>query len=166
MGAVIATDRVAEPFMTDTKMFTHGITFGGHPVAAAVALANLDIFEREDLCGHVRAKEGEFRQMLDKLHEDLPIVGDVRGAGFFHALELVKDKETKETFDDAESEELLRGFMSGELYRRGLICRADDRGDPVIQLSPPLIADTEQFEEIDTVLRAVLTEAWERIVRR
>ncbi len=166
MGAVIATDRVAEPFMTDTKMFTHGITFGGHPVSAAVALANLDIFEREDLCGHVRAKEGEFRQMLDKLHEDLPIVGDVRGAGFFHALELVKDKETKETFDDAESEELLRGFMSGELYKRGLICRADDRGDPVIQLSPPLIADTEQFEEIDTVLRAVLTEAWERIVRR
>jgi adenosylmethionine-8-amino-7-oxononanoate aminotransferase len=166
MGAVIATDRVAEPFMHDTKMFTHGITFGGHPVSAAVALANLDIFEREDLCGHVRAKEGEFRQMLDKLHEDLPIVGDVRGAGYFHALELVKDKETKETFDGAESEELLRGFMSGELYRRGLICRADDRGDPVIQLSPPLIADTEQFEEIDTVLRAVLTEAWERIVRR
>ena len=166
MGAVIATDRVAEPFMQDTKMFTHGITFGGHPVSAAVALANLDIFEREDLCGHVLNKEGEFRQMLDKLHEDLPIVGDVRGAGFFHALELVKDKETKETFDDAESEELLRGFMSGELYRRGLICRADDRGDPVIQLSPPLIADTEQFEEIDGVLRSVLTEAWERIVRR
>ena len=166
MGAVIATDRVAEPFMQDTKMFTHGITFGGHPVSAAVALANLDIFEREDLCGHVLKKEGEFRQMLDKLHEDLPIVGDVRGAGFFHALELVKDKETKETFDDAESEELLRGFMSGELYRRGLICRADDRGDPVIQLSPPLIADTEQFEEIDGVLRSVLTEAWERIVRR
>jgi adenosylmethionine-8-amino-7-oxononanoate aminotransferase len=166
MGAVIATDRVAEPFMSDTKMFTHGITFGGHPVSAAVALANLDIFEREDLCGHVLAKEGEFRQMLDKLHEDLPIVGHVRGAGFFHGLELVKDKDTKESFDGAESEELLRGFMSGELYRRGLICRADDRGDPVIQLSPPLIADTEQFEEIDTVLRAVLTEAWERIVRR
>ncbi|HEU0023016.1 MAG TPA: aspartate aminotransferase family protein [Thermoleophilaceae bacterium] len=165
MGAVIATDRVAEPFMQDTKMFTHGITFGGHPVSAAVALANLDIFEREDLCGHVREKEGEFRQMLDKLHDDLPIVGHVRGAGYFHALELVKDKETKESFNDEESEELLRGFMSGELYRRGLICRADDRGDPVIQLSPPLIADTAEFEEIDSVLRAVLTEAWERIVR-
>ena len=114
-------------------------------------------------CSRRRASSA---QMLDKLHEDLPIVGDVRGAGFFHALELVKDKETKESFDDAESEELLRGFMSGELYRRGLICRADDRGDPVIQLSPPLIADTEQFEEIDSVLRSVLTEAWERIVRR
>jgi adenosylmethionine-8-amino-7-oxononanoate aminotransferase len=166
MGAAIVSDRIAEPFLHDTTMFTHGITFGGHPVSAAVAMANLDIFEREDLCGHVRAKEGEFRQMLDAIHDDLPIVGDVRGAGYFHALELVKDKETKESFTDEESEELLRGFMSGELWKRGLICRADDRGDPVIQLSPPLIADTEQFEEIDSVLRSVLTDAWDRIVRR
>jgi adenosylmethionine-8-amino-7-oxononanoate aminotransferase len=165
MGAVIVSDRIAEPFMHDKQMFTHGITFGGHPVSAAVAMANLDIFEREDLCGHVREKEGEFRDMLEGLHEDLPMVGDVRGAGYFQALELVKDKETKETFNDEESEELLRGFLSGELYRRGLICRADDRGDPVIQLSPPLIADTEQFQEIDSVLRSVLNEAWERIVR-
>jgi adenosylmethionine-8-amino-7-oxononanoate aminotransferase len=151
--------------MEGKNMFTHGITFGGHPVSAAIALANLDIFEREDLCGHVREKEGEFKQMLDSLAEDLPIIGDVRGVGYFHALELVKDKDTKETFNDQESEELLRGFMSGELYKRGLICRADDRGDPVIQLSPPLIADTAEFEEIDSVLRAVLTEAWDRIVR-
>jgi adenosylmethionine-8-amino-7-oxononanoate aminotransferase len=165
MGAVIASDRLAEPFIEGKNMFTHGITFGGHPVAAAIAMANLDVFEREDLCGHVRAKEGEFRDMLDALHRDLPIVGDVRGAGFFHALELVKDKDTKESFTDEESEELLRGFMSGELFKRGLICRADDRGDPVIQLSPPLIADTAEFEQIDAVLRAVLTEAWERIVR-
>jgi adenosylmethionine-8-amino-7-oxononanoate aminotransferase len=165
MGGVIVSDRVAEPFMSDKKNFTHGITFGGHPVSAAMALANLDIFEREDLCGHVREKEPEFRGMLDKLKEDLPIVGDVRGAGYFHALELVKDKETKESFSDAEGEELLRGFMSGELYQHGLICRADDRGDPVIQLSPPLIADSEEFELIDRVLREVLTEAWERIVR-
>ncbi|MEA2378518.1 MAG: hypothetical protein QOK00_1316 [Thermoleophilaceae bacterium] len=165
MGAVIVSDRVADPFMEDSHTFTHGITFGGHPVSAAVAMANIDIFEREDLCGHVREKEPEFRGMLDKLKEDLPIVGDVRGAGYFHALELVKDKETKESFSDEEGEQLLRGFMSGELYKRGLICRADDRGDPVIQLSPPLIADTEEFELIDRVLRSVLTEAWERIVR-
>jgi adenosylmethionine-8-amino-7-oxononanoate aminotransferase len=165
MGGVIVSDRIAEPFLQDTTMFAHGITFGGHPVCAAVAMANLDIFEREDLCGHVRAKEGEFRRMLEGIQDDLPIVGDVRGAGYFHALELVKDKDTKESFTDEESEELLRGFMSGELYKRGLICRADDRGDPVVQLSPPLIADTEQFEEIDSVLRSVLTEAWDRIVR-
>ncbi len=164
MGALIASDRVAEPFMEGKESFTHGFTFAGHPIAAAIAMANLDIFEREDLCGQVLAKEGEFRQMLESLY-DLPIVGEVRGAGFFQAIELVKDKETKESFDDDEAEDLLRGFLSGELYRRGLICRADDRGDPVIQLAPPLIADSVQFEEIHDVLRGVLTEAWDRVQR-
>ncbi len=162
MGAMIASDRIAEPFLHGTRSFSHGFTFGGHPVAAAVAMANLDIFEREDLCGHVREKEGEFRAMLEDLR-DIPIVGDVRGAGYFQAVELVKDQTTRETFNDEESEDLLRGFLSGELYRHGLICRADDRGDPVIQLAPPLIADTEQFEEIAHVLRTVLTAASERI---
>ncbi len=165
MGGVIVSDQVAEAFMHDTASFAHGFTFAGHPVAAAVAMANLDVFEREELCAHVLAKEGEFRQMLETLH-DLPIVGDVRGAGFFQAIELVKDKETKESFDDEEAEDLLRGYLSGELYKRGLICRADDRGDPVIQLAPPLIADTEQFEEIHDVLRGVLTDAWERVQSR
>jgi adenosylmethionine-8-amino-7-oxononanoate aminotransferase len=164
MGALIVSDKVAEPFMEGTAMFAHGFTFAGHPMAAAVALANLDIFEREDLCGQVLAKEGEFRGMLENLRE-LPIVGDVRGAGFFQAIELVKDQDTKESFNAEESETLLRGFLSGALYEHGLICRADDRGDPVIQLSPPLIAGTEHFEEIDSILRNVLTEAWERIVR-
>ena len=162
MGAVIVSDAIAEPFMHDTTMFAHGFTFGGHPVAAAAAHANLDIFEREDINGHVLAKEPEFRSMLEGLR-DLPIVGDVRGAGFFQAIELVKDKETRESFDDDESERLLRGFLSGALYKEGLICRADDRGDPVIQLSPPLISDTEQFEEIEAILRKVLAEAWEKI---
>jgi adenosylmethionine-8-amino-7-oxononanoate aminotransferase len=162
MGAVIASDRVAEPFMTGHNSFTHGFTFAGHPICAAVALANLDAFEREGVLENVRANEPRFRAMLEGLRE-LPIVGDVRGAGFFQAIELVKDKETKESFDDDEAETLLRGFLSGELYRRGLICRADDRGDPVIQLSPPLIAGPEQFEEIEEILRAVLTEAGERM---
>jgi adenosylmethionine-8-amino-7-oxononanoate aminotransferase len=162
MGAVVASDRVAEPFMEGDASFAHGFTFAGHPVAAAIAMANLDIYEREDLCGHVLAKEGEFRGMLESLR-DLPIVGDVRGAGYFQAIELVKDRDTKEGFDDDESEELLRGFLSGALYEHGLICRADDRGDPVIQLAPPLIADSEQFEEIHDVLREVLGEAGRRI---
>jgi adenosylmethionine-8-amino-7-oxononanoate aminotransferase len=165
MGAVIVTDRIAEPFLHGTATFTHGFTFGGHPVASAIALANIEIMERERLNEHVRSREAAFREMLDSLR-DLPIVGDVRGVGYFCAIELVKDKGTKETFDDRESEELLRGFLSGELYRRGLICRADDRGDPIVQLSPPLIADTEQFEEIEAVLRPVLAEAFERIVKR
>jgi adenosylmethionine-8-amino-7-oxononanoate aminotransferase len=162
MGAVLVSDRIAEPFMNGTHSFTHGFTFGGHPVSAAIAMANIDAFEREGILEHVRAHQGEFRAMLDGLR-DLPIVGDVRGAGYFHALELVKDQETKESFNDEESETLLRGFLSGELYRRGLICRADDRGDPVIQLSPPLIAGPEQFAEIEEILRGVLTEAGDRM---
>src|SRR5579884_4101901 len=162
MGAMIASDRVAEPFMDGLNSFTHGFTFAGHPICAAVAMANLDAFEREGVLEHVRANEGPFRAMLESLR-DLPIVGDVRGAGYFQAIELVKDKDTKESFDDEESETLLRGFLSGELYRRGLICRADDRGDPVIQLSPPLIAGPEQFREIEGILRPILEEAGQRM---
>ncbi|HEY2436011.1 MAG TPA: aspartate aminotransferase family protein [Solirubrobacteraceae bacterium] len=162
MGCVIASDRIAEPFLHGQNSFLHGFTFAGHPICAAVAMANLDVFEREGILEHVRTLEPEFRAMLESLR-DMPIVGDVRGAGFFHAIELVKDQKTKESFDDEESETLLRGFLSGELFRRGLICRADDRGDPVIQLSPPLIAGPEQFSEIEEILRTVLTEAGDRM---
>jgi adenosylmethionine-8-amino-7-oxononanoate aminotransferase len=162
MGAVIASDRVAEPFMEGTNTFLHGATWGGHPVVAAIALANLDAFENEDVIGHVRDNEGNFRAMLESLR-DLPIVGDVRGMGYFYAIELVKDKETKESFSDEESETLLRGYLSGEMYERGLICRSDDRGDPVVQLSPPLIAGQQQFDEIEAVLRPVLEEAGRRM---
>jgi adenosylmethionine-8-amino-7-oxononanoate aminotransferase len=164
LGAVIAGDHIAEPFLHGNEAFSHGFTFGGHPVACAVGLANIEIIEREQLGAHVREHEGGLREMLDSLR-DLPIVGDVRGAGYFHAIELVKDKDTKETFDHEESEELLRGFLSGELYSRGLICRTDDRGDPIVQLSPPLIAGPEQFEEIEAILRPVLTEASSRMER-
>ena len=137
----------------------HGFTFGGHPVSTAVALANLDIFEKEDLVAGVAAKSGAFRAVLEGLR-DLPIVGDVRGDGFFFGIELVKDRETRETFDDEESERLLRGFLSGALFEAGLVCRADDRGDPVIQLAPPLICEQEHFDLIGEILRGVLTEAW------
>jgi len=162
MGAVIASDAIAEPFLHGKAIFNHGFTFGGHPIACATALANIDVIEREDLCAHVLENEGELRATLESLR-DLPIVGDVRGAGYFQAIELVKDQETKETFNPEEAEMLLRGFLSGELYRRGLICRTDDRGDPIVQLSPPLIAGKEQFEEIEAILRPVLSEASERV---
>jgi adenosylmethionine-8-amino-7-oxononanoate aminotransferase len=138
------------------------VTFAGHPVSAAVALANLDVIEKEGLLEHVQTNEPIFRDALETL-SDLPIVGDVRGAGYFYGIELVKDKETRETFDDDESERLLRGFLSGALYDAGLICRADDRGDPVVQLAPPLICGESEFEEITSILRAVLTEAWTKI---
>jgi adenosylmethionine-8-amino-7-oxononanoate aminotransferase len=162
LGAVIAGDHIAEPFLHGKVTFTHGFTFGGHPVSCAVALANIELLEREGLIEHVRANEGALRAMLESL-ADLPIVGEVRGAGYFQAIELVKDKDTKETFNDEESEQLLRGFLSGELYKRGLICRTDDRGDPILQFSPPLIAGPEQFAEIEAVVRPVLSEASELV---
>jgi adenosylmethionine-8-amino-7-oxononanoate aminotransferase len=162
MGAMITSDRLAEPFLHGAESFTHGFTFAGHPICAAVALANLDAIEHEGIIENVRTNEGAFREMLESLF-DIPIVGDVRGAGYFNAIELVKDQDTDEQWSDDESETLLRGFLSGELYRRGLICRADDRGDPVIQLSPPLIAGPKQFEEIEAILRPVLIEAGERM---
>jgi adenosylmethionine-8-amino-7-oxononanoate aminotransferase len=162
IGAAIVSDRIAEPFYQGTNYFPHGYTFGGHPVSAAVAMANLDIFEREGLNERVLKNEQSFRATLEKLH-DLPIVGDVRGDGYFYGIELVKDKATKTTFDDDESERLLRGFLSKALFDAGLYCRADDRGDPVVQLAPPLIAGQEQFDEIEQILRSVLTEAWTRL---
>jgi adenosylmethionine-8-amino-7-oxononanoate aminotransferase len=162
IGAMIASDRIMEPFLQGSNTFAHGYTFGGHPVSAAVALANLDIFEREKLNEHVQETGGDFRRTLEKLC-DLPIVGDVRGDGFFYGIEMVKDKSTRETFDDDESERLLRGFLSKALFDAGLYCRADDRGDPVIQLSPPLICDQSHFDEMEQILRSVLTEAWSRL---
>jgi adenosylmethionine-8-amino-7-oxononanoate aminotransferase len=162
IGATLVSDRLVEPFLKGTTSFLHGITFAGHPVSCAVAMANLDIIESEDLLGHVRANEGALRATLEKLC-DLPIVGEVRGDGYFYGIELVKDKDTRETFDDDESERLLRGFLSGALYDAGLICRCDDRGDPVIQLAPPLICGPEHFEEMEQILRSVLTEAWKRL---
>ncbi|MGH3348466.1 MAG: aspartate aminotransferase family protein [Nocardioides sp.] len=159
LGAMIAQDKLMEPFLKGHESFLHGYTFGGHPVSTAVALANLDIFESERLNEHVRDNEGAFRATLEKLN-DLPIVGDVRGDGYFYGIELVKDKDTKETFDDAESEKLLRGFLSKALYDEGIYCRADDRGDPVVQLAPPLICDQEHFDEIEHALRVVLDKAY------
>ncbi|HEX6664681.1 MAG TPA: aminotransferase class III-fold pyridoxal phosphate-dependent enzyme, partial [Gaiellaceae bacterium] len=162
IGAVVATDRVVEPFMQDTNMYSHGITFGGHPVQAAVALKNIEIMKRDHIVEHVHETQDTFRATLEQLL-DLPIVGDVRGTGFFYAVELVKDKETRASFDDEECETLLRGFLSPELYERGLICRADDRGDPVVQISPPLVAGQEEFDRIVSILGDALAGAWSRI---
>jgi adenosylmethionine-8-amino-7-oxononanoate aminotransferase len=175
LGAMIATDRLMEPFLAPKTsspasarstatlpsagaMFAHGYTFGGHPVSTAVALANLDIFENEKVFENVRDNEAAFRATLERLL-DLPIVGDVRGDGYFYGIELVKDKDSKTTFTDEECERLLYGFVSKQLYAEGLYCRADDRGDPVVQLAPPLICTQEHFDEIEHILRVVLDKA-------
>ncbi|WP_449408769.1 aspartate aminotransferase family protein [Microbacterium maritypicum] len=158
IGATVVSDSIYEPFSHGDLSFPHGYTFGGHPVSAAVALENLAIFDEEGLNAHVRENSPLFRAELETLL-DLPLVGDVRGDGYFFGIELVKDKATKETFDDDESERLLRGFLSSALFDAGLYCRADDRGDPVIQLAPPLTIGPAEFREIGQILRGVLTEA-------
>ena len=163
LGGVMISDRLAEPFLNDTTTslpatFLQGQTFGAHPVSCAVANANLDLFERDDLCGHVLANEGRFKQLIEGLL-DIPLVGDVRGDGYFLAIELVPDKATRGVFTAEQAEWLLRGCLSPRLYAAGLICRADDRGEPVITLSPPLIAGEEEFVFIEQVLRRTLTDA-------
>ena len=161
LGACIASERVYEPFRTRAT-FPHGYTFGGHPVSTAVAMANLDIFEREHLTEHVRENAPIFRRTLEKLL-DLPIVGDVRGEGYFYGIELVKDKATRQTFTGDEADHLLRDFLSPALWEAGLYCRADDRGDPVVQLAPPLTVGPAEFDEIESILRGVLSAVWAKL---
>ncbi|HUC14840.1 MAG TPA: aspartate aminotransferase family protein [Acidimicrobiales bacterium] len=162
MGALLASERLIEPFLHGTASFAHGITFAGHPVSSAVALANLALFDDEGLLKHVRDNEEAFRSSLESL-EDLPIVGNIRGAGYFFGIELVKDKTTRETFNAEESERLLRGFLSPALFEAGLVCRTDDRGDPVVQLAPPLICEQEHFDIMVEILRDVLGQATARM---
>lgn len=164
LGAMLVSDRIAEPFVDTDEQFLHGYTFAGHPVCCAVALANLDVFETDAILCNVTSNEHAFRSALDDLR-DLPIVGDVRGMGYFYGIELVKDQATKATFSDDEAHHLLRGFLSHRMAELGLICRADSRGDPVVQLAPPLIAGPAEFDFINRVLRQALTEAMAELER-
>src|SRR3954462_12255522 len=161
MGAVVATDRVVAPMLESGRMLLHGITFGGHPVAAAIALRNIEIFEREGVLENVRTHEGYLRDRLGELRDRLPIVGDVRGAGFFWALELVRDDQAGR-FSPEERERLLRGFLPGRLLEEGLIARPDDRGDAVLHLAPPLVSGRAELQEMADKTEAVLRDASKR----
>jgi len=158
LGAMIVSDRIAEPFQHGDASFSHGFTWSGHPVSCAVALASIKIIEDEKVLENVLSNEGYFRQELEGLKE-LPIVGDIRGTGYFYGIELVKDQGTKETWTGDDAEKLLRGFVSPEMFRRGLYCRSDDRGDPVVQLAPPLISTREDIDLMVGIMREVLTGA-------
>jgi adenosylmethionine-8-amino-7-oxononanoate aminotransferase len=162
IGGVIASDRVASVFANAEDPFMHGITYGGHPVNAAIALKNLEIMKRERILEHVNEMAPIFRSKLETLL-DLPLVGDVRGEGFFYAIELVSDPETCGSFSEEESATVIKGFISQQLYERGLICRTDDRADPVLMISPPLVAGLDEFDEIVRVIGGVLEDAWPRL---
>jgi len=161
MGAVLVSDRIAEPLYEEGRMLLHGITFAGHPVSAAIALRNVEIFEREGVLENVREHEGYLRERLNEVMERVPIVGDVRGDGFFWALELVRDAGLTR-FSAEERERLLRGFLTGRLVDEGLIARPDDRGDAVLHLAPPLICGRRELDELVEKTEAVLADASER----
>ncbi|MDQ3668691.1 MAG: aspartate aminotransferase family protein [Actinomycetota bacterium] len=164
LGALVASEKVAEPFFREaSSSFLHGITFGGHPLSCAIALANIDVFEREDLLGHVRSHTDEFRAAFDRLGDEHPLVGDVRGDGFFYSLELVKDKETKATFTPAERDDV-KSFITLGARERGVYLRVDDRAETAVQFSPPLVAGRAQLDEYLGVLRPVLDETYDRYV--
>jgi len=158
LGAMIVSDRIADVFMQEDRAFLHGFTWAGHPTSCAVALKVLDVLETEGVITNVATNQDYFRTRLESLYE-LPIVGNVRGTGYFYGVELVKDQATKESFNSDEAEVLLRGYLSPKLYERGLICRSDDRGDPVVQLAPPLIIGRDEIDEIVDILHVVLSGA-------
>jgi adenosylmethionine-8-amino-7-oxononanoate aminotransferase len=158
IGALLVSDKVHAAFRSDEAIYRHGATFGGHPVGCAIALKNLEIIQRDGIVERVVTYQDEFRARLATLL-DRPFAGDLRGTGYFWALELVKNKETREGFDAEEQEHLLRGFLSPTFFENGLICRSDDRGDPVVQISPPLVAGPEEFEIIVDVLGNALEAA-------
>jgi adenosylmethionine-8-amino-7-oxononanoate aminotransferase len=161
MGAVLVSDRVAAPLYDAGTTLLHGITFGGHPVACAIALKSLELFEREDVLDNVRAREGQIRDGLRAVQDAVPLVGDVRGAGFFWALELVRD-DPDGRFDADEREALVRGFLPRRLYEAGLVARPDDRGEPVLHLAPPLVSGDAELAEMFEKTHAVLADASER----
>jgi adenosylmethionine-8-amino-7-oxononanoate aminotransferase len=165
LGGMMISDALAEPFLGEDDMFLHGITFGGHPVSSAVALANIELMKRENLLQNVLDNEAGLTAHLRRL-EDLPIVGDVRGEGYLQVVELVRDPVTLETFSPEECKWLLKGLISQRLFEEGLMCRTDDRAEPLIVLSPPLIAGEREFALIESVLRTVLTEAWDALQSR
>jgi adenosylmethionine-8-amino-7-oxononanoate aminotransferase len=165
MGGVLISDRVAAPFVDGRSEYLHGITFGGHPVGAAVALAAIDVMEEDRVLENVRANEPLARRLLNGLKE-IPIVGDVRGCGHFWAIELVRDQATKAPFEGPAAEWLLKDVLSAELWGRGLICRLDDRAEPIVQLAPPLICTAGEIEEIAATVRVALEVATERMADR
>jgi adenosylmethionine-8-amino-7-oxononanoate aminotransferase len=162
LGAMIVSDRLAEPFLQGDTSFIHGFTWAGHPVSCAVALKSIEIFETERILENVLANQDYFQESLESLY-DLPIVGDVRGTGYFWGIELVKDQASRESFEGDEAERLLRGYVSPEMFRRGLICRSDDRGDPVVQLAPPLISTRNDIDFMVGTLREVFDGALNHI---
>lgn len=159
LGGVLMTERMAAPFVTGGETYMHGLTYSGHPLTTAIADKVLEIYERDEVFENVKSLAPRFQAGLEELRR-IPLVGDVRGMGFFWALEMVKDRQTKELFDADEADWLLRKELSKHMDNLGLLCRLDDRGEPVIQLSPPLVADEALLDRIVDIVGTAAERAW------
>jgi 4-aminobutyrate---pyruvate transaminase len=146
LGAVGVSDTIYQQMLEPDAMFMHGFTYSGHPVACAVALANIDILERENLTANA-AEVGEY--LLDRLMELSPHqnVGEVRGKGLMMTVEVVKDKSSKERFAAADG---VGGKLTAETRKRGIISFASDTG---IMISPPLTLTRSDADEIAEAVR-------------
>ena len=153
------TEAMAAPFVTGGETYMHGLTYSAHPLTTAIASSVIGIYQREQVLENVRDLSPRFEAGLQELRR-IPLVGDVRGMGFFWALEMVKDRETKELFSSDEADWLLRKELSRHMDDMGLLCRLDDRGEPVIQLSPPLVSDAALIDRIVDIVGTAAERAW------
>jgi adenosylmethionine-8-amino-7-oxononanoate aminotransferase len=158
MGGVVVNEKMRTTLKESAPMFMHGSTFGGHPVSSAVALENIAIIEREKLLENVHNLEGHFGDELRRVAGDHPIVKDVRGMGFFWALEVKPERPDGRPLAEDEYQKYFKGVLSRKLMENGLICRFDDKEEPVIQYSPALVTDREVIGRIAEITDAALTE--------
>ncbi len=158
MGGVMVGEKIQQTLRHNAPMFSHGSTFGGHPVSSAVALENINIIEREGLLENVHSLEGHFGGELKRMAEEHPIVKEVRGMGFFWAVELKPERPDGTPLDGEEYRKYFKGVLSRKLLEGGLICRFDDKDEPVIQYSPALVADKELISKIADITDDAVSE--------
>ncbi|WDD90687.1 aspartate aminotransferase family protein (plasmid) [Burkholderia sp. FERM BP-3421] len=167
LGGVIASDKVIDTVLTGPqRMFLHGATYGGHPVACAAALANLAIMERESVLANVRENTAYFRQALEGLLA-LPCVGDVRGDGYHHSLELVTDKEACRWTARMPAATFVSTLLAPAILDAGLLCRAgvDHEGTPIVQFAPPLVMTRAEIAWLIATIRDLLSDTYARATR-
>jgi 4-aminobutyrate--pyruvate transaminase len=151
LGGVGVTREIFEVLAAPDRMFMHGFTYSGHPVACAVGLANIEIIERERLWENAEVRGNQLLRRMKEL-EAHPFVGNVRGKGLMAVLEVVEDKASKKTFDAARG---IGGKLQAASRRRGLIARTNDTGFAV---APPLIITEAETDEMVNILAESLDE--------
>ncbi len=158
-GVVVRRPLLEEIWESEVGLFNHGSTFGGHPVATAVATANIEAMHDEQIMAHVRANEASMRAGFEKLVEAHNIVREVRGTGYFYALELMQDRANGIDLSEGDALSLQQGVLARMVRDAGLLIRPDDRGATMLVFSPPLVADQAVIDDMHHKADQVLTRA-------